>query len=126
MNRATTFALRAALGALAIGSLSAAPSGLALAHHGWSSYDASKTITVTGTLETVVWRNPHATATIDYEGETWAVVLAPTSRMEARGLTEDMLKSGVTATLEGYPRSDGTREMRLERITIDGKTVELR
>lgn len=124
MNLATTF--RAAMGALAIVSLSTAPSGFALAHHGWSSYDANKTITVTGTLDNVAWRNPHAVATIGYEGETWAVVLAPTSRMRARGLTEDMLKDGIKATLEGYPRSDGTREMRLERITIDGKTVELR
>ena len=29
-------------------------------------------------------------------------------------------------TLEGYPRSDGTSEMRIERVIVDGKTVELR
>lgn len=98
----------------------------ALAHHGWSSYDASKTITTTAKLQNVVWRNPHAQAQVEYGGKTWNVILAPISRMEARGLTQDMLKDGVTAALEGYPRSDGTPEMRLERVTVDGKTVELR
>jgi hypothetical protein len=28
--------------------------------------------------------------------------------------------------LEGYPRRDGSHEMRIERITAGGKTVELR
>jgi hypothetical protein len=32
--------------------------GAALAHHGWSSYDAEKTLTVTGPLTDVAWRNP--------------------------------------------------------------------
>lgn len=98
----------------------------ALAHHGWSSYDSAKLIKATGPLKAVAWRNPHAEAKLDHEGKTWDVILAPTSRMEARGLTQDMLKTGTTATLEGYPRTDGTAEMRLERITVAGKTVELR
>ena len=57
---------------------------------------------------------------------TWTVVLAPVSRMESRGLTEAMLASGKPVTLEGYPRRDGTPEMRIERVTAQGKTVELR
>ena len=96
------------------------------AHHGWSAYDAKKAIVVTAALRDVQWRNPHAEATIDHEGKTWTVVLAPIARMQARGLTAEMLTDGVSATLEGYPRSDGTPEMRLERITVAGKTVELR
>ena len=98
----------------------------ALAHHGWSAYDSAKAIKATGPLRSVAWRNPHGEAKMDHEGKTWAVVLAPTSRMEARGLTQDMLKDGTVATVEGYPRTDGTPEMRLERITVAGKTVELR
>lgn len=112
--------------AVAVLGFAAAVPEPAQAHHGWSSYDASKTITTTAKLQNVAWRNPHAQAQVEYDGKTWDVILAPISRMEARGLTQDMLKDGVTATLEGYPRSDGTPEMRLERITVDGKTVELR
>ena len=106
--------------------LAAAIPTLAFAHHGWSSYDANQTIKATGPLKSVAWRNPHGEAQMDHQGKTWAVILAPTSRMEARGLTQEMLKDGTVATVEGYPRTDGTPEMRLERITVAGKTVELR
>ena len=37
-----------------------------------------------------------------------------------------MLAKAKAVTLEGWPRSDGTREIKIERITIDGKTTELR
>lgn len=98
----------------------------ALAHHGWSSYDASKVIKHTAPLTDVVWGNPHGSAKVSYQGKTWDVVLAPVLRMESRGLTRAMLAPGKPVTLEGYPRSDGAPEMRIERVTADGKTVELR
>ena len=98
----------------------------ALAHHGWSSYDAEKTIKVTGKLTDVAWRQPHGEAKIAYQGKTWVVILAPTSRMESRGLTQAMVGPQNEVTLEGYPRKDGTPEMRIERVTAAGKTVELR
>lgn len=98
----------------------------AAAHHGWSSYDAAKAIKVSAPVSAVTWGNPHGTAKVAYQGKTWDVVLAPTTRMEARGLTQDMLKSAKSVTLEGYPRSDGTPEMRIERVIVGDKTVELR
>jgi hypothetical protein len=98
----------------------------AFAHHGWSSYDAEKVINVTAPLQSVTWGNPHGSAKVAWQGKQWDVVLAPVSRMEARGLTRDMLAAGKPVTLVGYPRSDGTREMRIERVIVGGKTVELR
>jgi hypothetical protein len=99
---------------------------LAFAHHGWSSYDANKTIRHTAPLKELSWGNPHGMAKVSYQGKDWVVVLAPTSRMESRGLTQEMLAPSKAVTLEGYPRLDGTPEMRIERITAEGKTVELR
>ena len=98
----------------------------ALAHHGWSSYDAEKVIKLTAPLSEVSWGNPHGAAKVRYQGKVWDVVLAPTARMESRGLTKAMLTSGKPVTLEGYPRKDGTAEMRIERITVGKITVELR
>jgi hypothetical protein len=98
----------------------------AYAHHGWSSYDSSKVLTVKGKLRTLSWANPHGMATIDWQGKRWTVVLAPTSRMEARGLSQAMIAPGKSVTLVGYPKLDGSAEMRIERITAGGKTVELR
>lgn len=98
----------------------------ALAHHGWSSYDAAKTLTVSGKLTNLAWRNPHGEAKVAYQGKTWDVILAPVARMEARGLTPEMLGPTKTVTLVGYPRTDGAAEMRIERVIAEGKTVELR
>lgn len=100
--------------------------GAAAAHHGWSSYDAAKVLKITAPLTNVSWGNPHGGAKVAYQGKTWDVVLAPVARMEARGLTREMLTNGKPVTLEGYPRKDGTPEMRIERVTVAGKTVELR
>jgi len=106
--------------------LTMATASPALAHHGWSSYDATKTIRVTAPLSNVSWGNPHGTARVVWQKRTWNVVLAPTARMEARGLTPAMLTSGKPVTLIGYPRRDGTAEMRIETVVAGGKTVELR
>lgn len=98
----------------------------ALGHHGWSSYDNSKTIRVTAPLIDVTWGNPHGAAKVMWQGKRWDVILAPTGRMEARGLSQAMLTSRRPVTLIGYPRRDGAAEMRIETVIADGKSVELR
>lgn len=105
--------------------LAAAPVAVQ-AHHGWSSYDGEKVMTVKAPLAAVTWGNPHGAAKVEWQNRTWDVVLAPVARMEARGLTRDMLAPKKPVTLIGYPRRDGTPEIRIERVIVDGKTVELR
>ena len=63
---------------------------------------------------------------LETPGKTWNVVLAPPSRMERRGLEKAALKPGTIATVEGYPNREKTEELRAERISIAGKTTELR
>ncbi len=115
--------LRRGLTAAALALSLSAP---ALAHHGWSSYDADKAVKLEVPLAEVRYRNPHAEVEVDRDGKRWVVVLAPIGRMESRGLPKDGLVAGKTVTIEGYPRKDGTAEIRAERITVDGKVVELR
>jgi hypothetical protein len=98
----------------------------ALAHHGWSTYDPDKPVSVTGKLSEVTWSNPHASAKIAYQRRTWNVVLAPVARMEASGLTPAMLMGGKPVTLQGQIRKDGQPEMKIDRLTLDGKAYELR
>ncbi len=99
---------------------------LALAHHGWSGYDSNTPLKVAGTVHEAGYEHPHGYIKLDAFGKTWLVVLAPPSRMANRGLPAAMLKSGVAAQVEGYPSRSDAQEMRAERITINGKTVELR
>ena len=42
------------------------------------------------------------------------------------GLPKEWLKPGAMATVEGYANRNKPEEMRAERITINGKTIELR
>jgi len=99
---------------------------VALAHHGWSEYDTSKSLKLTGKVLASGYEHPHGHIRFQAPGKTWNVILAPPSRMERRGLDKAMLKPGATATVEGYANRDKPEEMRAERITIEGKTIELR
>jgi Family of unknown function (DUF6152) len=114
MNRRTILALFALL-----------PAG-ALAHHGWSEYDSGKPLKLTGKIVERGYEHPHGYIRLETSGKTWLCVLAPPSRMENRGLAKDLLKPGGSATVEGYPNRSKPEEMRAERISVGGKTVELR
>lgn len=103
--------------------------GTVAAHHGWSHYDDSKVLNMTGVIRESGYSHPHGFARLQVNGEqgkVWYVVLAPPTRMQARGLAREMLKAGTTATVVGYPHREKADEMRAERITINGKTTELR
>jgi hypothetical protein len=109
--------------ALALVGATAAAAG---AHHGWSGYDSTKELSVTGTIKESGYEHPHGFVRLEAPGKTWVVVLAPPSRMERRGLPKEMLAAGKNATVVGYPNRSDAHEMRAERITIDGRTIELR
>ena len=108
-----------------LGAILAVPAAT-LAHHGWSEYDSAKPLKLTGRIVEYGYEHPHGHVWLETPGKKWLCVLAPPSRMENRGLKKEMLKPGTAAVLEGYPNRNKPEEMRAERITIGGKTVELR
>ncbi len=109
----------------------------AQAHHGWGSYDAQNPITIEGKVATSKFENPHVIMTIEAAArnakgqaeaaaKVWTITLAPTSRMVNRGALAEMVAVGKTVTAFGYPSTVEKDEMRAERITVDGKTIEMR
>jgi hypothetical protein len=100
-------------------------SGAALAHHGWSGYE-TEIQTVKGVIDQSSYSSPHGSIHLKTPDKTWVVVLAPPSRMSNRGLTEEMLKVGTQVSVDGYQHKDDKTEMRAERISVNGKTIELR
>lgn len=96
------------------------------AHHGWSSYEADKPVTVKGEILSAKYENPHVTITVKGQDKVWTVTLAPTSRMLSRGATQELVAAGKQISAYGYPSRVEKDEMRAERITVDGKTVEMR
>ena len=99
---------------------------VAAAHHGWSEYDSTKPLKLTGKILESGYEHPHGFVRLETPGKTWHVVLAPPSRMEARGLAKEKIAKGAAATVEGYANRSKPEELRAERISVDGKTVELR
>ncbi len=100
--------------------------GGAAAHHGWGSYDANRVLRFTGRVSAMQWQNPHVLIRLPGEGHEWEVVLAPISRMEARGVQPEMISAGAEVGVEGYPSTRHQHEMRAERIRVANQTFEMR
>ena len=98
----------------------------AFAHHGWSEYDSDSTLQLTGQIEDSGYSHPHGFLRLKTPEKSWLVVLAPPTRMENRGLSQEMIKSGSSVTVVGYPNRNKPEEMRAERIIVGSKTTELR
>ena len=97
-----------------------------LAHHGWGSYDAAKPITVVGPIQTLKYENPHALITVKARGQgVDRDAGAGLAHAEPRRAAE-LVAVGKTVSAYGYASTVEKDEMRAERITVDGKTVELR
>ncbi len=118
MRRIITVAVALAVAAIA--------ADVGFAHHGWSGYDSSQVFNLTGVIQESGYEHPHAYVKLETRDKLWLVVLAPPSRMERRGVSREMLATGTTATVVGYPHRSDAGEMRAERITINGNTTELR
>lgn len=133
-----------ALASMTVASLALVSS--AVAHHGWGSYDAKNPVTVAGKVKTSKYENPHVVITVDAVAKpdakgtadakapakteevskTWTITLAPTSRMINRGALVELVAVGKEVSAFGYPSTVEKDEIRAERITVDGKTIEMR
>jgi hypothetical protein len=100
--------------------------GAALAHHGWGNYDSTKPMTLEGPVLASKYEFPHGEIVLMGAGKRWTVVLAPPSRMQARGLKREDIAVGKKVKAEGYPSRVTDAEMRAERVTADGRVVEMR
>ncbi len=98
----------------------------ALSHHGWSEYAQDRVMKVSGEIIESSYEHPHGSLRVRIDGKVWTAVLAPPGRMENRGLTREMIRPGAVVGLEAYPHRRQTDEMRVERITAAGRTIELR
>lgn len=101
----------------------------ASAHHSFvGKYDATKMITLQGTVTMVRYMNPHIFFSVDVPGKgVWKVEAESISKTRAKGLTEEYLKSGTPVTVTGWPAKNGSRGMGLQSITLPGgKTIKVR
>lgn len=102
------------------------------AHHGSSNYDMSKSISVKGTITEFAFINPHSAIHLearDDKGavEQWLVEADSPNNLARAGWTRDSLKTGEQVTITGNPLKDGSKVMRLRKVTFaDGHELKPR
>jgi len=109
---------------VALGFAMVAAASPLLAHHSWP-VDTSKAVTVSGTITSYEWGNPHVMMGLDVKVasgtiEKWNVGGPSTTRMEANGWDKSTLKPGDVITATGYQFTDGQKILRLDRIVMAG------
>ncbi|PYU22001.1 MAG: hypothetical protein DMG30_16070 [Acidobacteria bacterium] len=84
------------------------------AHHSFQAeFDASKAVTLKGTLSKIDWINPHIYFYLDVKDDSgkvtnWTLESIPTGFMHRAGLTRDDFVIGDTVTVLAYRAKDGT------------------
>lgn len=88
------------------------------AHHSVAGqFDASKRVTITGTVTKVDWINPHTYLHLDVTDEqgqvtSWRLESLPTAMLRKAGLTSDLLKGdGGKVTADAILARDGTANL---------------
>jgi hypothetical protein len=119
--------LRGGLGALGVVAV-VLPSQ---AHHSFAMFDRGKTVSLTGTVRTFTWTNPHTFVWVYVDNghggqDIWAIEFSSGPAALARtGWTRETLKPGDKIVLEINPLKDGRTGGMLRRAQLaDGRILD--
>ncbi len=99
------------------------------AHHSFSMFDSTKTITMKVTVEEMEWVNPHVWLRVQIPDQAgtvrvWALEMGPPARQLRRGWKADSVRHGDVITVNYHPLKDGSRGGQLvSAILPDGKSA---
>ena len=120
--------MRSILGLLIAGVFAASPS--VWAHHSFAAtYDATKTVTLNGTVTRVEFRNPHIWVFVDVQDggnvTNWGCEGGAPNQLFRQGWRPDTLKEGEKVSIEGFGSRSGKPicNMRVLTRAIDGRRV---
>ena len=121
----TVAAVALIVSSIALGS--ARPAG---AHHSHAMFDMTREVTLTGTVTSFSYRNPHVFLNVDVKNDrgevvSWAVEMSNISNMQSRGIFGATFKVGDAVTVRLNPLKDGRFGGNYTSITAaDGKVYE--
>ncbi len=129
VNRLSSgMSVRAVLGACVAASF--APGPATYAHHAFSSeFDATRPVSLRGTITRMEWINPHSwmhLEVVNEDGtvETWMVEAGPPGVLVRRGWDRDSVKAGTEVRVEGYQARDGSNRANGRDVTLpDGRRL---
>ena len=84
-----------------------------VAHHSFAAeFDATKPVTLRGTVTKMEWVNPHSWIHLDVKGpdgkvETWAIEAGAPNAMFRRGWNKNSIPVGIEIVVEGYRAKNG-------------------
>ena len=100
------------------------------AHHAFAAeFDARKSVTLTGTVASIKWTNPHAHISVDVKDQTgsvtsWDFEMGSPNALMRRGWSRSSLKPGDMITVNGYLAKDGSHLANARSVTLgDGRKV---
>ena len=102
----------------------------AAAHHAFSAeFDDTKPVTLTGTVTSVRWSNPHAWIYIDVKGEdgevvNWGLEFGGANSLYRRGWRQNDVAPGTLVTIEGFQARNGSPTANARNISLpDGRRL---
>ncbi|MGZ3171985.1 MAG: DUF6152 family protein [Croceibacterium sp.] len=104
---------------LALAALLAVLPATAQAHHSFAAFfDPNKSVTVTGTVTSFRFTNPHGMVVLNVKKpdgtvEEWRAETNAPVVLVHRGWTRDSIKPGQVVTIDGWPSRDGRNYIRL-------------
>ena len=100
------------------------------AHHAFAAeYDENKLITISGTVTSLKWTNPHAWVYVDGKNGSdkatrWSFEMGSPNGLLHRGWTRTDLKKGDQITVEGYRAKNGSNVANARTVTLpDGRKL---
>jgi hypothetical protein len=98
----------------------------AFAHHSFAMFDATKSVTLQGTVKEFEWTNPHSWLRVMVNDEKtgkpvlWALELSSPARLTTIGLHSNSVHAGDVVSVTFHPMKDGTRGGQFIQATLPG------